>query len=65
MNPGDLVRYYKGEFITARVYREFLGLVTEVTKDEGTPHARVLWNKGDVNDMWHRISDLEVISESR
>jgi len=68
MNPGDLVRYYRGEFVTDRVYREYFGLVIEVTEDEGTPHARVLWNnvlKGRVMDMWHRTSDLDIISESR
>jgi len=64
MKVGDLVRYYRGEFVTDRVYREYFGLVTEVTKDEGTPHTRVLWNKGNVMDMWHRTSDLELINES-
>ena len=67
MKVGDLVGYYKGEFVTDRVYREFFGLVTEVTKDEGIPHARVLWNnvlKGRAMDMWHKTSDLELISES-
>ena len=66
MKVGDLVRYYRGEFVTDRVYREYFGLVTEVTKDEGTPHARILWNKSHPIpvDMWHRTSDLELINES-
>ena len=67
MKVGDLVRYKKSEFISDRVYTDYVGLVLEVSslRFKEDRNVCVKWNTTHTSVLWHEERSLEVINESR
>ena len=67
MKVGDLVRYKKSEFITDRVYNQYIGLVLEVSslRFKEDRNICVKWNTTHTSILWHESRNLELVDESR
>jgi hypothetical protein len=60
---GDLVRYKKSDFISVRVYNDYVGLVLEVSslRFKEDRNICVKWNTTHTSILWHEERSLEVI----
>ncbi len=63
MQVGDLVRYKKSDFISVRVYNDYVGLVLEVSslRFKEDRNICVKWNTTHTSILWHEERSLEVI----